>query len=454
MRFHLMTYGCQMNVYDTGTMADLLYERGYEATDCLDDADLVLVNTCAVRESAQNRIWGILGNLATWKRQRPGRVLGVTGCMAQNEGRGLVERCRYVDLVMGPDGIGKLPELLDLVAMGRRGLVCVDQEEAEPEDSIWVAPTAPPLPVAYPRFVSVQKGCNERCTFCIVPSVRGHERYRPIPHVLDEVRMLVDHGYREVTLIGQTVNAYKFGDADFADLLRAVSQVEGLDRLRFTTSHPRWITPRLVEAMGEIPNLCEQLHLPMQTGSDKMLKRMLRRYRVDEYFDLLDQLREATRHKPEPMAISTDLIVGFPGETQEDFELTLAAIERARWDSAFTFIYSPRPGTAALRMKGEVPSEVSHERLLVLVEALNRIGVELNEQLVGRTLEVLVDECNMETGVLKGRSRSMKTVFMQVDGTPPAVGELVAVRTLSAAPHHLKGKVLAREVVPCASLER
>lgn len=450
MKFHLLTYGCQMNVYDSDSMADLLFERGMSPAASLEDADLVLVNTCAVRESAQDRIWGVLGNLLTWKKRRPGRILGVTGCMAQNEGQALVERADYVDLVLGPDGITRLPELLDEVAAGRRGLVDVTPESTPPEDSLWHAPLAAPQPPRYPRFVSVQKGCNEKCTFCIVPSVRGFERYRPIPHVLDEVKMLIEHGYREVTLIGQTVNAYQYGDADFAELLYRVAEVPGLARLRFTTSHPRWITPRLVSAMAEIPILCEQIHLPMQSGSDRVLRRMKRRYQAEEYFQLVDALRRATADKPEPLAVSCDLIVGFPGETEEDFQRTLEAVERAQWDSAFTFMYSPRPGTAALRLGEPVPRPVAHERLLRLNDRVKAVGTALNRQLLGRTLEILVDDVNEEKGVLCGRSRSMKTVHAPIpEGRRAAVGELVEVAIDFAAAHHLKGRVVQAEL--CAA---
>ncbi len=447
MKFHLMTYGCQMNVYDSDTMADLLFERGMTPAESLDEADLVLVNTCAVRESAQNRIWGILGNLVTWKKRRPGRILGVTGCMAQNEGEAMVARCDYVDLVLGPDGIPQLPELLDEVAAGRRGLVHVKTEAAAPEESLWHAPVAAPQPVRYPRFVSVQKGCNEKCTFCIVPGVRGFERYRPVPHVLDEVRMLVDHGYREVTLIGQTVNAYQWGDADFAELLYRVADVPGLARLRFTTSHPRWITPRLIAALREIGILCEQIHLPMQSGSDRVLRRMKRRYRAEEYFELLEAMRAATAGKPEPLAVSCDLIVGFPGETEADFQLTLDAVERAQWDSAFTFLYSPRPGTAALRLPESVPHAVAQERLMRLNDRVKAVGLRLNQQLLGRRLQVLVDDIDITTGHFRGRSRSMKTIHAPIpEGTALRVGDMAEVEVAAAAPHHLKGRVVQEEL--------
>jgi tRNA-2-methylthio-N6-dimethylallyladenosine synthase len=442
MKVHIKTYGCQMNVYDSGTMYDILYERGMIPTDDATEADLILVNTCAVRESAQNRVWGNLGHLADWKRRRPGRMLGVTGCMAQNEGQRIIDRCKYVDLVLGPDNIARLPGLLDQLASGKRRLVCIDTDSSEPEEAHWHTPAREERPPAYPRFISVQRGCDEKCTYCIVPIVRGHERFRPIESILDEARMLIDSGYREVTLIGQTVNGYRFENNDFADLLYKVAELPGLDRLRFTTSHPKWVTPRLIEAYSAIPNLCEQLHLPLQSGSDRMLKRMLRRYTAGEYYELLDQLREASANKPEPLAVSTDLIVGFPGESDEDFQMTLDAIGKARWDSAFTFIYSPRRGTSATRLKESVDPGVARERINALIVAQKAMAHSLNQELLSKTLGVLIQEITAD-GQIKGRSRSMKTVIIEgcsPDNTP-CIGDIVDVRIERAETYHLRGSL-------------
>jgi tRNA-2-methylthio-N6-dimethylallyladenosine synthase len=400
-QIYLETYGCQMNVADTEIMLGLLGREGYVPTDDPAAADVLLVNTCAVRDNAEQRVIGRMGELK--RHKRPGAVLGVVGCMAQRLGSRLLDAAPHVDLVIGPDGYRALPELIRGAAGGRRA--------ADVEFRRWEHYQDVPA-VRGPRvgaFVTVQRGCDYRCTFCVVPMTRGRERSRKLAEVVDEVRRLADRGVSEVTLLGQTVNSYHDGHADFADLLRAVGGVAGIRRLRFTSPYPTDFTGRVLEAMAEVPAVCEHVHLPAQSGSTGLLRRMGRRYGREEYLGVVERLRAA---RPE-LALTTDLIVGFPGETEADFADTVSLVRQVGFDDAYTFRYSPREGTGAVRLPHPVPDEVAGERLERLIEVVRAEARRRNVALVGRRYEVLVEKVARRGGMLQTRTRSNKVVLVE-----------------------------------------
>jgi len=409
---YLETYGCQMNAADSDLILGLFGRDGYLPTDDPATADVLLVNTCAVRDHAEQRVIGRLGELK--RHKRPGDVLGVVGCMAQRLGPTLLERAPHVDLVVGPDGYRTLPAL---VAGARDGRRTADVEFRSWEHYADIEPAAQ----GASAFVTVQRGCDYRCTFCVVPMTRGPERSRTLPDVVGEVARLVGLGVTEVTLLGQTVNSYHDGAADFADLLRAVGAVPGVRRLRFTSPHPNDFTDRVVQAMGAVEAVCEHVHLPVQSGSSRVLKRMLRRYSREAYLECVGRLRAAVPG----LAITTDLIVGFPGETEEDFADTVSLVEDVGYDDAYTFRYSPREATAATRLPGAVPDEVAGERLERLIAVVRRVARAKNLALVGSTHEVLVEGL-AKRGGLQTRTRTNKTVL--IDGAAGLAGSYLDVR--------------------------
>jgi tRNA-2-methylthio-N6-dimethylallyladenosine synthase len=432
--YRVRTYGCQMNVHDSERIAGLLESSGYARASEDEQADVVVVNTCAVRENADNRLYGNLGHLASEKRDRPGMQIAVGGCLAQKDRQGIVERAPWVDVVFGTHNLGALPALLRRAEVAR-------EAQVEIEESLQAFPSALPSrrESAYAAWVAISVGCNNTCTFCIVPQLRGRERDRRPGEILAEVQALVDEGVIEVTLLGQNVNAYgaEFGDRGaFASLLRACGTVEGLERIRFTSPHPRDFTDDVIEAMAETPSVMPSLHMPLQSGSDGILRAMRRSYRRDRYLSILDNVRARI---PEA-AITTDIIVGFPGETEQDFAATLEVVERARFSAAFTFQYSPRPGTPAAEMADQVPKPVVQERYDRLVAVLERISLEENQRLVGSTAEVLLSEGEGRKDELtlrrSGRSRDGRLVHLTgaQDARP---GDCVTVRIDAAAPHHL-----------------
>jgi len=413
-RVYIETYGCQMNVADTELLLGLLGREGYQATDDPAAADLMLVNTCAVRDNAEQRVIGRMGELKRFKR--PGVVLGVVGCMAQRLGRRLLDEVAHVDLVIGPDGYRALPELVGGALDGRR--------TAETGFKAWEHYQDVP-PVRTDRvgaFVTVQRGCDYRCTFCIVPMTRGPERSRTLGDVVTEVRSLADRGVTEVTLLGQTVNSYHDGTHDFADLLRAVGVVSGIRRVRFTSPYPTAFTERVVAAMAEVPAVCEHVHLPVQSGSSRLLKRMGRRYTREEYLAVVGRLRRAIPG----LALTTDIIVGFPGETDDDFARTESLVRAVGFDDAYTFKYSPREGTGALRLPGAVPDEVAGARLERLIAVVREVARHRNAGLVGTTHEVLVEKVARRGGLLQARTRSNKVVL--VAGPTDWIGSFLQVR--------------------------
>ncbi len=426
-RAYIETYGCQMNISDGELMQGVLAERGYEIVATPDDADVVLVNTCAIREHAEQRVLGRVAQLGALKSERPDMVLGVTGCMAQRMGSDLLERAPHVDLVMGPDGYRSLPESLAALRASDhpetppapRRLTVLDLNLGENYQGLEQR-----RPEGASAWVTIQRGCNHRCTFCIVPYVRGSEKNRAAREILDEVRGLVEAGVSEVTLLGQTVNSYVWEDWSFANLLRAVARVDGIRRVRFTSPHPNDVTPELVEVMAVEPAVCEQLHLPAQSGSDRILKRMVRRYTVATFLERVEQVRAAVAD----VALSTDIIVGFPGESDEDFRATLDLMREVRFDDAFTYRYSLRDGTPATRFPEEdfVPSDVAQARLEELIEVARSIQAGINESEVGRLEELLVEKEARGEGQILGRTRRNKVVAFP--GDPDLVGSYVRAR--------------------------
>jgi tRNA-2-methylthio-N6-dimethylallyladenosine synthase len=413
-RVYIETYGCQMNVADTELMFGVLGRNGFERADAPDDADVILVNTCAVRDNAEQRVVGRVGELQRFKR--PGDVLGVVGCMAQRLGGTLLEQAPRVDLVVGPDAYRNLPELLAHAAAGRR-TADVEFRSWEHYEDVPAAREA-----GATAFVTVQRGCDYRCTFCIVPYTRGPERSRKLEDVVQETRSLAGGGVSEVTLLGQTVNSYHDGTHDFADLLRAVGAVDGIRRLRFTSPYPTDFTPRVIEAMATTPAVCEHVHLPAQSGSNAVLRRMLRRYTRERYLEVLASLRAAIPG----LTVSTDLIAGFPGETEEHFTETLDLIAAADLDDAYTFKYSVRDGTPAVRLKDHVPDDVASERLQRLVDTARARTRRKNAGRVGTVHEVLVERPARRGQMMLARTRSNLLVLLDLPAS--AAGSYHTVR--------------------------
>jgi tRNA-2-methylthio-N6-dimethylallyladenosine synthase len=413
-RVYIETYGCQMNVADSELMFGVLGREGYVRADDPAEADVMLVNTCAVRDNAEQRVIGRMGELQ--RHKRPGDVLGVVGCMAQRLGPALLERVPRVDLVVGPDAYRNLPALIGMAGHGQR---TTDTEFREWEHYEDVPPVRETGPTA---FVTVQRGCDYRCTFCIVPYTRGPERSRRIEDVLREVETLAAAGTTEVTLLGQTVNSYHDGRHDFADLLRAVGAAAGIRRVRFTSPYPTDFTPRVIEAMAETPAVCEHVHLPVQSGSDAVLRRMLRRYTRARYLEVVAQLRAAIPG----ITFSTDIIVGFPGETEAQFEETLTLVTDADFDDAYTFKYSVREGTPAVRLGDHVADEVASARLERLIELVRANARRKNVARVGQVHEVLVERPARRGNLMLGRTRTNQLVLLDVP--PAAAGEYHACR--------------------------
>lgn len=431
-RVYIETYGCQMNVADTEVMFGSLAARGLERVDDPAGADVILVNTCAIRDHAETRIAGRVGELS--RHKFPGSVLGVVGCMAQRLGPALLEQVRQVDLVVGPDGYRNLPDLIHDAATGRR---VADTEFRSWEHYEDVPPVREPGPSA---FVTVQRGCDYKCTFCIVPFTRGPERSRRLDDVVREVTGLVATGTTEVTLLGQTVNSYHDGEHDFGDLIRAVGSVPGLRRLRFTSPYPTDFTDSVVAAMAETPAICPHVHLPLQSGSDAVLKRMLRRYTVEQYLAVMDRLRSAIPG----ITFSTDLIVGFPGETEPQFEATLAVVEAGTFDDAYTFRYSVREGTPAERLKDRIPDEVGADRLDRLIGAVRTVVRRKNMGRVGTTHEVLVEQPAKRGGML-GRTRGNLLVLL--DLPPTSIGEYHDVRLTGTTGSTFSGMIVTNRTL-------
>jgi tRNA-2-methylthio-N6-dimethylallyladenosine synthase len=428
-RVYIETYGCQMNVADSELLFGLLGRDGYVRADQPDGADVMLVNTCAVRDNAEQRVIGRMGELQ--RHKRAGDVLGVVGCMAQRLGSTLLERVPKVDFVVGPDAYRGLPDIIALAGQGRR---VSDTEFREWEHYEDVPPVRESGPTA---FITVQRGCDYRCTFCIVPHTRGPERSRRLEDVVAEAASLVDAGTSEVTLLGQTVNSYHDGRHDFADLLRAVGAVNGLGRLRFTSPYPTEFTPRVIAAMAETRAVCEHVHLPVQSGSNAVLRRMLRRYTRERYLEVVGELRRAIPG----ITLSTDIIVGFPGETEDQFEETVTLVTEADFDDAYTFKYSVRDGTPAVRLRDHIADDVASARLERLIEAVRANARRKNIARLGEVHEVLVERPAKRGGFMLGRTRGNHAVLLELPAG--AVGAYHTVRLTGTTGSTFTGAMLA-----------
>lgn len=469
-RAYVETYGCQMNIADGELMEGILEADGYEIVSAPDSADVVLVNTCAIREHAESRVLGRVSQLNGLKHRRPDTVIGVTGCMAQRMGDELLEAAPYVDLVMGPDGYRSLASSLRKIRKQSRPRARPSaRSEPRPRSEPPVRRNGTPrLSVlrlsldenykgleqrrrsSVSAWVPVQRGCNHRCTFCIVPYVRGSEKNRDPGEVLAEVGRLAAAGTTEVTLLGQTVNSYQHDDWSFARLLRAVARLSGIRRVRFTSPHPNDVTEELVEVMASEDTVCEQLHLPVQSGSNRILKRMVRRYTAERFLEKVALVRSAV---PD-IALSTDVIAAFPGETESEFEETLDLLREVRFDDAFTYRYSPRPGTPATRLPPAdfVDAETGQNRLQRLIAVTRRIQAEINREEVGRTEELLVERQGRRPGTVLGRTRRNKAVALP--GGKDDVGRYVTVRLASTSGATFAGEALGEaRSVPAAPPE-
>jgi tRNA-2-methylthio-N6-dimethylallyladenosine synthase len=439
--YQVRTYGCQMNVHDSERLAGMLEAAGYRRASDDAEADVVVFNTCAVRENADNKLYGNLSHLAPRKRHDPNMQIAVGGCLAQKDKDAVLNRAPWVDVVFGTHNIGSLPTLLDRARHNSTAQVEIVEALQEFPSGLPAARES-----AYAAWVSISVGCNNTCTFCIVPSLRGKEVDRSPADILAEVQALVDTGVCEVTLLGQNVNAYGVSFADprlprdrgaFAGLLSACGRIDGLERVRFTSPHPAEFTDDVIDAMATTPNVCPALHMPLQSGSDRILRAMRRSYRAERFLSIIDRVRAAIPH----VAITTDLIVGFPGETEEDFAATLDVVRRARFAGAFTFQYSKRPGTPAAELDGHLPKPVVQERYNRLIALQEQIALEENQARVGQTVELLVavgeGRKDERTARMSGRARDGRLVHFTPAGRQPRPGDVVTTVVTDAAPHHL-----------------
>ena len=435
--YEVRTFGCQMNVHDSERLSGSLESAGYIRAELGDEADVIVINTCAVRDNAAGKLYGTLGHLKSRKDRHEGMQIAVGGCMAQMDKQAVIDKAPWVDVVFGTHNMGSLPNLLERARHN-------GEAELEILESLDVFPSTLPTKrdAVHSGWVSISVGCNNTCTFCIVPSLRGKEKDRRPGDILNEIRMLVDDGAIEVTLLGQNVNSYgvEFGDRQaFGKLLRAAGEIEGLERIRFTSPHPAAFTDDVIDAMAETPQVMPQLHMPLQSGSDRILKAMRRSYRSSKFLGILDRVRERIPHA----AISTDIIVGFPGESDDDFEDTMRVVEQSRFASAFTFQYSIREGTPAATMPDQLPKAVVQERYERLVALQERISLEENHAQLGRELEVLVStgegKKDAETHRLTGRAEDNRLVHFEVPrgSEAPRPGDVVSVTVTHAAPFHL-----------------
>jgi len=431
-RFYIETWGCQMNELDSQRMAGQLMQQGILPTREPDEADIILLNSCSVRDKAEQKVYSRIGEYRLFKRRNADLLIGLCGCVAQQEGERALARVPDLDFVLGPARVGELSQVVTRRRMGERVVATGFPEERQYDID------AVSRHGEYKGMVTIIEGCDKNCTFCIVPKTRGPERSRPSSEILSEVRHLLDYGFQEIELLGQTVNHWREpgGSLDFADLLEAIASLPGVRRLRFITSYPRDFTPRMVEKVGRYENICPYLHLPVQSGSDTVLRRMGRGYTRAQYMDLVAQLRVA---RPD-LALSTDLIVGFPGESEEDFQQTLDLVEEARFATLFAFKYSPRPGTAAPRLDGSVDPDVAGERLQRLFALQETIQKEINLGLVGKEYDIVVTGWGREPGMQMGRTPCHRIVHFATGPQPVELGKVTRVRIEDALTHSLKAE--------------
>jgi tRNA-2-methylthio-N6-dimethylallyladenosine synthase len=440
-KLYIKTHGCQMNEYDSARMADVLREsHGLELTSDPEQAEVLLLNTCSVREKAQEKVFSQLGQWRRWKQNRPELIIGVGGCVASQEGEAIRARAAYVDLVFGPQTIHRLPAMLAQVRENQQPVVDISFPEIEKFDRL-----PEPRADGPTAFVSVMEGCSKYCSFCVVPYTRGEEISRPLDDVITEIVGLAEQGVREVTLLGQNVNAYRgpMSDGDIADLallISYVASIEGIDRIRFTTSHPVEFSDSLIQSFAEVPELVSHLHLPVQSGSDRILSLMKRGHTVLEYKAKLRKLRQV---RPE-ISISSDFIIGLPGETEADFQATLALVDEVGFDHSFSFIYSPRPGTPAANLPDQVPMEVKKERLAILQERLYALEATISQAMVDTVQQVLVERLSKkDSTMLAGRTGNNRVV--NFSAAQSLIGKFINVRITEALPNSLRGVVVSNE---------
>ncbi len=430
-RFYIETYGCQMNLADSEVISRILLDVGYQPAQ-MEEADLILLNTCAVREHAEQRVLGRIGELHRLKLKSPGLVLAVVGCMAQRLDRKLVEKNPHLNLIAGPDSYRQLPQMIEASGNGRPFV----KTELTPEETYSDIP--PCRQERIRAWVPIMRGCDNFCSYCVVPYVRGRERSISHLHILREILRLAEQGYKEVTLLGQNVNSYRDGQVDFAELLRLIDQNTGIPRLRFLSPHPKDMSERVLAVMAEGKSICEHLHLPLQSGSTKILQRMRRGYTAEQFSELMGRARKTING----LALSTDIIVGFPGETEGDFQKTLSLVEGLQFDSAFTYRYSPRRGTQAFDLPDDVSPEEKRQRLEMLISLQRQIMEKKHRKLIGSRLEVLVEKINRR-GNLLGKTRTDRPVALE-DGSAPTLGDIVEVEIVRVTSATLIGKVLSK----------
>jgi tRNA-2-methylthio-N6-dimethylallyladenosine synthase len=406
-KIYIETYGCQMNLADTEIVQGVLKRNGYEFTNNAEQADVVLINTCAIREHAEERIYGRLGAFRAIKKYRPNLVVGILGCMAERLRTKLIEEEKIVDLIVGPDEYRRVPELIDNALIGEKG-IAVRLSKTETYDDI-----EPYREDGISAWIAVMRGCDKFCTFCVVPFTRGRERSRPLQSIVNEVKLLSERGFKEVNLLGQNVNSYRDGDYDFADLLSAVAKVDSTMRVRFVTSHPQDFSDKLIYTIAEYENICNYIHLPIQSGSNRILKLMNRTYTVEHYLERIEKARQIIHG----VSLSTDIIAGFPTETEEDHKMTLDVLREVRYDGAFMFKYSARERTKAYEMGDDVPDEVKTHRLNEIIELQQKISYEINQTLIGKKFEVLIEDYSKKSNdFYMGRTDTNKIVILPKDG--------------------------------------
>jgi tRNA-2-methylthio-N6-dimethylallyladenosine synthase len=437
----IKTFGCQMNEYDSQKMRDVLHEsHGLEETDQAEDADVLLLNTCSIREKAQEKVFSLLGQWRPWKEKNPNLIIGVGGCVASQEGDAIRQRAPYVDLVFGPQTLHRLPEMLN-AAIANEPVVDISFPEIEKFDRLPEPRSEGPT-----AFVSIMEGCSKYCTFCVVPYTRGTEISRPFDDVITEVAQLAAQGVREVNLLGQNVNAYRgqMEDGEIADLallIRYVAAIEGIERIRYTTSHPVEFSDSLIEAYADVPELVDHLHLPVQSGSDRILMQMKRGHSAFEYKQKIKKLREIRPN----ISMSSDFIIGFPGETDADFEHTMSLIEEIGFDHSFSFIYSRRPGTPAAELPDDVPHDVKQARLARLQHVINNSTQQISREMVGTVQRILVDRpSRKDASEMSGRTENNRVVNFK--GPASLIGEFVDVQITEAFTNSLRGKLVTEKV--------
>jgi tRNA-2-methylthio-N6-dimethylallyladenosine synthase len=448
-KLYLQTYGCQMNQYDSARIVQVMARMDYAPTDHIESADLILLNTCSVRDRAEQKVYSALGRWEELKEHRPGVIIGVGGCVAQQEGENLLKRIPYLDLAFGTHNIHKLPQMVEEVLTWRSRPV----ETAFYRDPSYMEDPQGRSQVQGPKaFVTIMQGCNKVCSFCIVPHVRGREVSRPSGKIIAEIESLVSQGVKEVMLLGQNVNSYgktSPGEINFADLLGRVNEIDGLERIRFTTSHPQDLSPELIEAFATLDKLCEHLHLPVQSGSDSVLSRMRRGYTRDEYLGRIRQLRS----RCPDVSLSTDIIVGFPGETDDDFDETLELLSQLEYDEIFSFMYSPRTQTVSAKLyEDDVPEGIKKERLQRVLSLQQGISLRKNREKIGAVEEILIEgESKLKNGQMMGRSRANRIV--NVGGADGLIGSVIPVQITGATANSLIGELVMAAPVLSSQIE-